>query len=59
MHLVKLRSHDEFGDIVTRIRARTKAVDELASALSQIQAAEFFKGKLLRDACFEYALILH
>jgi hypothetical protein len=46
-YLVKLRSHEEFGDIVARIESKTKAVDDLASVLSQVRAVEFFNGRLL------------
>jgi hypothetical protein len=58
-YLVKLRSHDEFGDIVARIESKTKAVDDLASVLSQVRAIEFFNGKLLQDSFLQYNLTLY
>ncbi|PMD29123.1 TPR-like protein [Hyaloscypha variabilis F] len=59
-YLVKLRSHDEFGDIVARIESKTKAVDDLASVLSQVRAIEFFNEAEVKEQqerrmrCFQW-----
>ena len=47
----------EFGDTVMRIERKTKSVDDMAVALSQVRAAQFFAGKLtiISD---EYSLIM-
>jgi hypothetical protein len=59
VHIIKLPFHDEFGDIVSRIESRTKVVDDLASALSQARAAEFFKGKPPRNSSNAYILMIY
>jgi hypothetical protein len=45
VHIIRSPFQDEFGAIVSRIESRTRSVDSLASALSQVRAAEFFNGK--------------
>jgi hypothetical protein len=59
VHIIRLPFHNEFGGIVPRIESRTKVVDDLASALSQVRAAEFFKGKLPRKSSNLYILMIY
>ena len=59
VHIIRLPFHNEFGGIVPRIESRTKVVDDLASALSQVRAAEFFNGKLPRKSSNLYILMIY
>jgi len=51
--------HNEFGSIISRIESRAEVVNDLASALSQVHAAEFFKGKLPRKSRNLYIPIIY
>ena len=59
VHIIRLPFHNEFGSIISRIESRAEVVNDLASALSQVHAAEFFKGKLPRKSRNLYIPIIY